>query len=297
MRPYYRLWHLFISIFLLSLFVSCGANLHEANLTIGLFEEPYSFFLSAEDESYRLFDSSELLFSHSDGELPSGIVIGSSGEIAGTPTELGVFDFRVTAYAIDDDWGDWYFDNSDDDVTSDHEWYTLFITEPSSNENCPLPNDEETTGIYICAGILSLESIDQGDKITLDVTYFIDFEEANQYDISSLSFTINYDANNFYIDSNTLTSTILREVANAADASVDFDTTTEGAITIEVSSVDENISKSGRLLDLSFYASQDITESPHDMTISIDQVKTTNEDIELPHFYGIDGSVIIENEE
>ncbi|MBU0504471.1 MAG: putative Ig domain-containing protein [bacterium] len=292
-----RLWLPLLSIYLISLLASCGANLHKANLTIGLLEEPYSFFLSAEDESYQLFDSSELLFSHSGGELPNGIVIGSSGEIAGTPTELGDFDFRVTAYAIDDDWGDWYFDNSGDDITSDHEWYTLFITEQSSNENCPLPSNENTTGIYVCAGTLYFDSLHQGDKAVLDISYFIDFDEANNYGISSLTFTILYDTDFFYLDSNTLTSSILREAANIADATVDFDTTTEGSITIEVSSVDKEFNRSGRMLDLSFYASQDIEESSHNITITIDQVKTTNEDIELPDFYAVDGSLIIENEE
>ncbi len=278
---------------------SCGANLYEATLSIAVVDEPYSYSLTAVDEDWELFDSSDLVFSYSSGSLPSGVVVGSNGEIAGTPTELGNFEFRVTVYAIDNDWYDWWYDDCwygcwyDDGVTEDSEWYTLFVTEDSTNEDCPSSDNETTTELYVCLGNVEVESLSESEEFVLDINYFIDFDNAEDYDIEYIEFTVYYDSDTLAIDSNDLTSQSLREAATRTNATVTFDDLEADTLTIGVTGVDKSFHKSGRFIDLPFYALADVDAGELIFDIDIVSVISGNEETTLPTAYGIAGSLTV----
>lgn len=268
--------------------ISCGANLHVATLTTAVVNEPYNFYLSAEDESWDWFDDSTMLFGVSGGYLPAGVALSSNGVLTGTPLEIGNFEFRITAYAIDDDWGDWYYDD-DDDVTSDSEWYTLFVTERSTNGDCPNPSSTGVTEAYICLGAPEEETLVEGESFTLDINYFIEHAKAVGYDIWQLDFSISYDPSLFAVDPDYLGSNSLRETATRAGATVDFDTGTDGVVRIVLTGGHKSFHKSGRIIDLPFIALTDIPAGDYDFNLSVNGLASDNAGDNLPNTFEIDG--------
>lgn len=266
-------------------FSACGANLHEATLSIALLNTPYTYSLSAEDERWDPWDNSDIVFTQTSGRLPSGVNIGANGVISGIPTELGNFEFRITALAIDDDF--W----SRDSVTKDSEWYTLFVTEPSTNNACPAPNDEFTSGIFLCAGSLNLENAATGDQFVLDINYFVNKAKADNYDVTHLSFTITYDPSLFEPDPNHLTSLNLREAATRAGSIVSFDANADGILSITIDGLDKTFHKSGRLLDITFNVLQDLEEDEFDFLLDIQDLSSTHHNANWPTPSSVDGLV------
>lgn len=282
--------------------VSCGANLHVSTLTTAVVNEPYNFYLSAEDESWDWFDSSSMLFGVSGGYLPAGVALSSNGVLTGTPLEIGNFEFRITAYAIDEGWDSYYFDD-EDDVTSDSEWYTLFVTERSTNNDCPNPTSTGVTEAYICLGAPEAESLAEGESFTLDINYFIEHAKATGYDIWQMDFSISYDPSLFTVDANYLGSNSLREAATRAGATIDFDTSTEGVVRIVLTGGYKSFHKSGRIIDLPFVALTDIPAADYNFDLTVNGIASDNAGDNLPNVFEIEGylsvyeDVIVEEEE
>ncbi len=281
---------MFLSVVFTLFIMSCGAKLHTATLTVGVLDEPYSFYLAAEDESWDWFDQSYMVFSVTEGFLPYGIALSSNGMITGTPVEVGNFEFRATAFAIDDGWG-YYYD--DDDVTSDSEWYTLFVTEKSTNDDCPSPNSTAVTESYICLGAPRVQNLAAGESFILDANYFVEYSKANSYDIWQMDFTIEYDPTLFTINSNDLGSVSLREAATRSGATVDFITSTEGSVRVIISGVNKSFHKSGRILDLPFEALTDIPAGEHDFNLTVNSISSDNSDDNLPDTFAVQGFLTV----
>ncbi|MBI4411230.1 MAG: hypothetical protein HY541_01950 [Deltaproteobacteria bacterium] len=219
------------------------------------------------------------------GVLPSGIGIASNGLLFGTPQEPGDFEFRVLAQ--DDD----FFD---DESWSDAEWFTLFVTEPSTNEDCPQPDDETTEGIYLCLGDVGEESLNTGDSFSLDGGYFVNLDNGGRYDILTLSFTITYDSASFAVDAETLTSSLLREAASRAHASVSYNTETAGQLGVTITTTDKPFIRAGRIIDIPFTALLDLNQEEYSFTLTIDAVTPQHDETELPEIIAVDGTLTID---
>lgn len=275
-------------------FSSCGANLHEATLHIALLNEPYTYQLSAEDESWSFYDD-QIFFVMTRGTLPAGVVVSGNGAITGTPAQLGNYEFRVSAYAIEYSYYDWDWFHSHEDVSRDSEWYTLFVTENSTNPACPAMNDIATTETFICVGEPQVEQLASGDDFTLDINYFIENARAGAYDIWSIGFSINYDGDLFDIDPNNVTSANLREAATRSDATVSY-TFFKGRVDVLITARSKSLHRSGRILDLPVQALQNIPAGDYDFTVTITTMASDNPGDAIPTSFEVDGLVTVEQE-
>lgn len=285
------------------LFTACGVQLQATNLSTSILNEYYQDSFVYSDNSWGLddlWDEDEILYAQTGGSLPSGVVIASNGQVVGTPTAVGNYEFRITVYSIDDydfsnfaddlwsnDWDD------DDDVDADSQWFTLFVTERSSNPFCPEPNDETTVETYVCLGSVEADTLAQDDTFTLDANYFINFDNSFDYDIERVAFTIYYDAEKFAPVAESLNSQILRETATRATASVAFDNAVPGELGVVVTAGDKDFHKSGRFLDIPFTALTNIEAGVYDFPIAIDEIASGDSEVTLPTNIGINGDVTV----
>ncbi len=287
----------FSLLFLATQLSACGANLFEKRLAPALIDESYSESLTAEDEDWELFNDSDLVFFQSGGDLPYGMAVAANGGVTGyAMDEVGVYDFAVTVYAIENDdyWDDWWDDGYYDEVTEDTEWFAIFVTERSTNEYCPAPNDENTTGIYLCAGSLEQTELAAGQQITLDMNFFADFDFITDYAIDSVDFTVSYNPDYFYVDSDDLTSAILREAAQYAGASVYFDDSVAGELRVIVTGAGAAFDYSGRFLDLVFTALDDVPAGDYDFVVNLNDITTLNPEAAFPDIYIADGYLYVD---
>lgn len=288
----------FMGLLALFFLTSCGADLYVDTLDIALLNESYDFRLRAEDNSWELFNDSDLVFLQSSGTLPAGVYVAANGTVFGTPTEVGNFEFRVRTYAIDEGFDFDFFDydsSYDDDVTWDDEWFTLFVTEANTNADCPPPNDKGTTETFICLGMPLAESLAQGEEFTLDVNFFVDFDKANDHAIALLDFTVFYDGSLFVPMANRLNSLSLREAATRTNATVSFDGSAAGELRVQVAGEDKTFHKSGRLMDITFTALADIVPADYEFALIIAQIESENDEASLPATIAIDGLLTVEN--
>lgn len=280
-------------VFLLSslcvLLTACGAKLKDDPLNVGVLDEYYYEELGFSDNS-GAFSSNDYIFALEAGDLPDGLNLTTSGEISGTPTSLGLYEFAVKLYSIDDGY-------SDDSVSTDTDTLEIFVTEASTNEDCPMPNDDTTAETYICAGSGFVESLAEGESFDLDINYFVDFEQSFAFEINRVSFSITYDESLFELDENELNSQILREAAESVDATVSFNNDTAGTLKVTVTTDDENSFRfSGRLMDVPFYAKSDIPPADYDFAVAITKITSNDDDVDLPENINIDGTVTVELE-
>lgn len=267
------------------LLTSCGSRLKNDPLRIGVIDEEYTEQLSF-SSSGGAFSSDEHFFTLEEGDLPDGLLLGSDGEISGFPTTLGLFEFVVKLFSIDEG-------SDEDDVSSDTETFAIFVTEASTNEDCPAPNDEVVTETYICAGAGFLESLAAGDSFDLDITYFVDFAKAADYEINRITFTIAYDDTHFEIDDDELTSQILREAASVLDSAVSF-TNADGLLTVTITTDEDALIYSGRLIDVPFIAKINVPADAYEFTTTITSITSKNDEVDLPTEVNIDGTVTVE---
>lgn len=288
---------------LIFLFTACGVRLQATNLSTSILNEYYQDSFVYSDNSWGLddlWDDDDILYAQTSGSLPSGVVIASSGQVVGTPTAVGNYEFRVTVYSIDDydilNFADdiWSHDSDDDDgVDADSQWFTLFVTERSTNPSCPEPNDETTVETYVCLGAIAANTLAQDETFTLDVNYFINFDNSFDHDIERVAFTIYYDAEKFAPVAESLNSQILRETATRATASVTFDNAVPGELGVVVTAGDKDLHKSGRFIDIPFFALTDIAAGVYDFPIAIDEIASGDSEVTLPANIGIDGDVTV----
>lgn len=289
--------------FLTTIFSACGANLHITTLDVGLLNEAYTYQLMAVDDSWDWPDTHEFVYKNASG-LPDGVYVSSDGVVFGTPTEVGIYDFLVTVYSIDYDyfddwdfWDDWDSCCNDSTVTFDSEILTLFVTEANSNPACPSPADRDTQETYICIGSPEVTTLQTNEEVTLDISYHVKLDNAEDYDTDTIDFTIYYDEDLFAIDTNLLNSQLLREAATFADATVSFDDSTPGALRIVMTANGDSFLKPGRLIDLPVYALQNIDSIESPVTLTINGISSTNEKAELPQLVEVDGSITVTGEE
>lgn len=273
----------FSTMFFLS---ACGANLKVETLSIGILNTTYSENLTGVDNSWDwdLWDNDSYTYNVTRGSLPDGLYITSEGQIVGTPTEVGNFEFRVTFYAFENN----YF--SEDDVTQDSEWFTLFITEDSTNTDCPSATNESIEETYLCLGTISEETLSQDDTFDLDVNFYVNLDEGKNYDITSMTFKIYYDSEYFAFDDNSLNSTALREAATRSDGTVSFSKPEDGVIEVTVTSGEESFHKPGRLMDLEVTVLQDVPVETYGFVLEVVSITGEGEK-SLPAYYEVDGNV------
>lgn len=273
-------------------FVSCGPSLIEQKLSIAVIDEPYYEIISADENSWGSWNT-EIVFDWIGGDLPDGMAISSDGEITGTPTEFGLFDFEVRVYSIDEGWS---WDYSDDYIDYDDAWFTLFVTEPNTNADCPWPDNESVTETYICVGTPASTTLALDEGLPLDINYQVGFDYAEGYQINVLDFTIAYDATLFAFDENELNSQSLYEVATEANADVTFDTSTAGELRVIVSAPEayNSINYSGSLMYLYLYALQDIEAGTYEIPVTINSISSSDSSVALPNTVAISGSITVD---
>lgn len=293
-----RVWWKTLVLIAIFILPACGADLHGANLTNAILDVNYNFHLFAEDDSWSLYDNSYLFFVQSRGHLPGGVFVEPNGTIYGVPTEVGNFEFRVTVYVFEsyDLWDLFFYDSYYDDYTSaDSEWYTLFVTESSTNSDCPSPANETTKETFVCLGSPEVETLAEDENFDLDINFFVDFQKSKEYAINVIDITIHYDDALFKIDSNFLNSQILREAATRINSTVSFDDDTPGELRIIVTGHDSNFHKSGRLMDLHFTTLQDIAAGDYDFTLTINNISSVSNN-SLPTTVAVDGMLTVEED-
>lgn len=288
---------------LIFLFTACGVQLQATNLSTSILNEYYQDSFVYSDNSWGLddlWDDDDILYAQTSGSLPSGVVIAANGQVVGTPTAVGNYEFRVTVYSIDDydfsnfiddvwsnDWDD------DDDVDADSQWFTLFVTERSTNPSCPEPNDETTVETYVCLSAIEADTLVQDETFTLDVNYFINFDNSFDYNIERIAFTVYYDAEKFAPVAESLNSQILRETATRATASVAFNNTVPGELSVVVTAGDKDFHKSGRFIDIPFSALSNMEVGVYDFPIVIDEISSGDSEVTLPTSIGINGDLTV----
>lgn len=288
-----KLGRTLLIIFVLFQFSACGVNLMSGRLGIAVFDKEYSEYLGADDNDWTIWGNEEMLFDLVDGSLPGGLSLSSNGEISGTPSEIGIFEFEVRAYSIEYGWNSW--DDEYDDVSYDDEWFTLLVTEESTNVNCPSPDDETTTETYLCVGTPSATTVAQNEAVEMDINWFFNFDEAENFNINTVDFTITYDYTYWLIDTDELNSQILREAVTEADQESSFDGNTVGQVRVILTAgEDDEFIASGRVMDLNFYAIQDIPAGEYPITITVNSIVSGSDDVSLPATMEVDGSITVE---
>lgn len=270
---------------LLTVFTACGHDLHSESLKIGVLNQTYYDTFYVEEEGWTWGDDTVLAVTS--GSLPTGLYLTSSGEIIGTPTSVGDFEFRVTAYSFS------YSFDDDDDVDRDSETYDLFVTEASTNGNCPSPDNESLNDTYYCLGDLTYDTLAAGTAIDLDMNLFVSFEYGEEYEFTALDFSVFYDPAQFEPIESELTSQILREAATRTGAIVTFSEPAAGELRISVTVSENTLHKSGRLMDLPFQAVQNVPAGEYPFEIVFNAVTTSNTEVALPSTYEIDGKVSV----
>jgi len=275
---------------LLILISNCGARLKDDPLNIALLDTEYYENLSFSDTGAAL-SSNDYIFSLYSGDLPEGFTLTAEGEISGTPTALGLYEFDVKLYSIDEG-------SSDDSVSTDIDTLSILVTEASTNSDCPLPTDDTTTETYVCAGSGFLATLAEGDSFDLDINYFVELANSFEYEIDRISFSITYDETLFTLDDNDLNSQILREAAEGVGATVTFNNDTAGVLKVTLQTTDEKESFrfSGRLMNIPFYAKSNVPADSYDFALAITKTTTNDGDITLPDNIAIDGTVTVEED-
>jgi hypothetical protein len=265
---------------------ACFANLHQDRLSVALLDQPYSEQFQI-DSSWDFMEFWNSYFTVADdGELPAGLGVTSGGEIVGSPQEVGHFDFHVSLYSYDPSiWGD------SSSGYEDGEWFTVFVTEPSTNADCPSPDDATLTDLFICAGQLSTDYLEEGDGFYLDINYYANYATSVNDDVATLDFTIGFDPDAFAPYENGLNSSVLRETATHFGSTVAFDEPSPGQLHVVVTAQTEQLRLPGRLMDLPLVAVQDLPAGIYDFTVTFNGIEQGADAKTTPSLVEIDGGL------
>jgi hypothetical protein len=200
----------------------------------------------------------------------------------------------VAVYGVDDSWWDWH-DEWDSATTDwlDSEWFKFFVTEASTHPACPSPSATDISEGYICAGILTAKTLATGDKLDLDLNYYIDPDLSYDYLVHKIQFTITYDAASFELNADELTSNLFSDIPKFYGATATFDNSTPGTLTISLTTAHEDLHTSGRLMSIPIHVIADLPAQKFDFTVgglTIDQEPKTI----APTLKGISGYVTVE---
>lgn len=192
------------------------------------------------------------------GDLPGGVDVSSRGQFYGIPAEPGIYYFNLSAYSVvrkhNDDfffWGnDYYYDYVN---ARDSQIFMLFVTESSSNVECPLPS--ALAGLSaLCLGNIDKSSLAENETAILDINLFFDDELRKTKILTDLTITLSYDPDFFEPDLNTFDSQWVREVLDVAGATVDVDVPEAGILILNIRAAGNLLERSGRILDIPFVA-------------------------------------------
>jgi len=263
-----------------------SATIDQDSMPVALLDELYDEYFDI-DSNWNDFFNYDHVFYMTDGNLPAGLEVVESGRLIGIPYELGSFDFEVTVYGVDYDGYTDYLDSA---------WFTVFVTEPSTNTNCPSPDSETITEVYVCLGDIEEEQVEEGDDLSLDLNYYVRLHSGKTYSIQKMDFTLTYDATNFSVDDETLNSSMLREAATLYDATISVDSSVAGQLQVSIQSGSvKGFRRAGRLMDIPFTALADLSQSNYDFTLEVTEVLPLRETISLPEIIGLDGSLSVED--
>ncbi len=216
-----------------------------------------------------------------DGNLPDGMGITYDGYLIGSPEETGSFHFRVQI-------GDVADSEEENESFADSEWYTLFVTEASTNSNCPQPDEENVSEIYVCLGAVEESGLAAGDSFILDLNLYINPDKLKSYALKKLVISIAYDPAQFSVDNDTLNSSVLREAATHTSTGIDFDSTTSGVLKVTLTS-EKFFSRSGRYADLPFVLATDLADGDYNFSLSIESLSSSKDNVDLPDLIDEDG--------
>ena len=279
-----RLW-LLILITLLPTLSGCFVSLQQDRMPIALLNEPYQESFDINNEFWSSY------FTTADGgDLPAGIGVASNAWIMGTATELGHYEFHISLYSYENS----FF--NDDGGYVDGEWFTLFVTEPSTNEACPSPQNENIKEVYVCAGKLSQETVENGDEFDLDIEYLANWNDSADFDITAVNFTIGFDAASVTPITDDLNSTLLREVASHFGSTVAFDTTVPGQLNVVVTASTEQLRIPGRLMNIPFEALANLPVGDYAFTITLNSITQGEDAKSTPTLLGVDGMITAEED-
>lgn len=205
----------------------------------------------------------------------------------------------------DSSYDDYYdYDSDYDDYSNDESYYatryyntskilTLFVTENSTNPNCPGVNSS-LGGMYVCGGNLTSTTLSADTALELDVNLFI-MNGDQTLQPQSITFSVSFDETLFEPDTNALNSTALLEAATKNSGSTaTFDTSTAGKITITVSTPNY-FDVAGRFLTLRFISKTEITAGEYEFPIAIDAVTATADGtITLSQITSVNGALTVE---
>ncbi len=277
--------HLRYTLLILSILfaANCAPTpaLYSEKIPIALVDEDYSY----QFEAVVNGDRDRLSYEIIDGDLPEGFTLITEGELTGkaSATQTGLYSVNVAStYDVSDfvefmsgvgmimDVACDIDSECDNEDTSSHsrDTFELFVTEPSSNPSCPLPDDETTTGLYICLGELTADDLDSENNLILDVTLFEGYEAAEDSELSQIDLELAYDSAVFEVDQDQMNQDILRESAGYTESTIQIDAATPGIISISLTAQDKSFSMSGRLLDIPLHLIE-APEAVSDLSLSV----------------------------
>ncbi len=263
-----------------------SVNIFHTDLQVAVVDDIYEDYFSI-DTSWNDYFNYGHRFYLTDGEIPSGLEVTNGGRLLGIPRELGAFNFEISVYGIN-------FNGSEDWI--DSAWYTVFVTQDSTNEDCPTVTTQSASELFICLGHLQEETVNAAELINLDVQYSLPSELGNKYAINHIVFTINYDADSFEPVTDRLNSSLLKEVATHADATVAFENNPGSlVITLEAQHKDYTFSWPGRLMNIPLRAKKDLSESEYIFTANINTMTSKKDNVDLPEMIDLDGLLKVDD--
>lgn len=268
---------MFPVLFLFS--ISCAkADLKAERLPTAVVGQIYNYGVSVEVEDlwndyyYTEFNS---------GDLPDGVDVSSWGRFYGIPTEPGIYYFNLSAFSVvrqnDDDFFFWDDDYYYDYVNArDSEIFMLFVTESSTNVECPVPNDL-TGPSTLCLGNIDKSSLAENETAILDINLFFADGLRTTETLTDLTITISYSPDFFEPDLNTFDSQWVREVLDVAGATVDVDVPEDGVLVLNIRAAGNILERSGRTFDIPFVARGNL--SPGDYAFEATMVSADNSEL------------------
>ncbi|MBX7148513.1 Ig domain-containing protein [bacterium] len=266
-------------------------NLDHRVLNTAIVNEYYEYNFHVDHGWSDWWDESDYM-AMTGGNLPSGMGVDSRGIIFGTPTELGNYRFDVTVYDVDRD----FFGSGDVD-SGDEEEFIFFVTEASTNPDCPHPTDDLIQEFYLCLGNAVLDNPTVGDEVVVDVNYYVYLPKSTTYDADILDFEIHYNPDAFEVNANAFTSVALREAATRSNSTVSFDISVPGIVIVHVESQENGFRRAGRFMDLPFTVKEGIVAGDYAFELTINSLTSSSYNKDLPASYALDGNVSVSIDE
>lgn len=265
-------------------------ELKDQTLETAIINEPYSHNLKTAHHNWGVGWRDDHFLKQTSGDIPDGLGVTSGGNIVGTPLAKGEFKFRVSVFSFEEG-----LFEEDEVETEDSAWFILFVTEASTNADCPLPSNVDVTELHLCLGTLTKTAVKIDEEVELDVNYYINLSQADSanHDVNQIAMTITYDATSFSLDDAKLNSQLLQEAATRTAATVTF-VNNPGELKVEMTAVDKPFLRPGRLMNIPFKAIKDLDQASYAFTLTNPIYTPSDPDMILPATVAVDGSLTVE---